>query len=183
MSKFKILLPDSENPYKASAFGEWEDTPENRKTLADWSSMGYVETHDNYVRSWDGALYVEGHEPVKPLDMAKEEKRKEINEARNNAEQGGFEYMGKVFDSDEISCLRMSYAAQAMALMPMSENEQTITWTCKDNSTIDLTAGEMQGLISALAAWSNSCHEKATALKAQISAATTNEEVESIKWD
>ena len=183
MSTFKIILPDSENQNKAAAYGEWEDTPANRKTLSDWAHLGYMETQDNYVRSWDGAFYKEGYEPLKPLDDLKKEKRTEINEARNNAEQGGFEYMGKVFDSDEISCLRMSCAAQAMALMPVSEPEQTITWTCQDNSTIDLTAAEMQGLISALAVWSNSCHEKSTALKARIDAATTNEEVEAIKWD
>lgn len=27
MSIFKIVLPDSENPNKAAACGEWEDTP------------------------------------------------------------------------------------------------------------------------------------------------------------
>lgn len=107
-------------------------------------------------------------------------KRAEINTARDRAEQGGFEYLGKVFDSDPISCQRISTAAQAMALAP---DGTTITWTCQDNSTIDLTAQELVGLVVALGTWSNACHEKATALKAKIEAAQTAEELELITWE
>lgn len=114
------------------------------------------------------------------LNELKEAKRAEINAARDQAEQGGFEYMGKVFDSDPISCQRISMAAQAMALAPEGT---TITWTTQDNSTIDLTAQELVGLVVALAEWSNTCHQKATALKAQIDAAKTAEELDKITWE
>lgn len=114
------------------------------------------------------------------LNELKEAKRAEINAARDQAEQGGFEYMGKVFDSDQISAQRISMAAQAMALAPEGT---TITWTCQDNTTIDLTAQELVGLVVALAEWSNTCHQKATALKAQIDAAKTAEELELITWE
>ena len=117
--------------------------------------------------------------PTPTLDELKTEKREEINQARDAAEQGGFEYLGKTFDSDQISAQRISMAAQAMALAP---DGTTITWTCQDNSTIDLTAQELVGLVVALATWSNACHEKATALKAQIDAAKTAEELEKITW-
>ena len=60
------------------------------------------------------------------LNELKEAKRAEINQARDEAEQGGFEYMGKVFDSDPISCQRISMAAQAMAL---ADDTAKITWT------------------------------------------------------
>lgn len=118
--------------------------------------------------------------PKPSLEELKEAKRAEINQARDNAEQGGFEYMGKVFDSDQVSAQRISMAAQAMALAP---DGTTITWTCQDNSTIDLTAQELVGLVVALATWSNACHEKATALKAKIEAAQTAEELELITWE
>ena len=118
--------------------------------------------------------------PKPSLEELKLAKREEINQARDKSEQGGFEYMGKVFDSDQVSAQRISMAAQAMAL---ATEGTTITWTCQDNSTIDLTATDMQGLVSALAVWSNSCHEKATALKSQIDAAKTAEELEKITWD
>lgn len=120
--------------------------------------------------------------PKPSLEELKIIKRAEINAARDEAEQGGFSYMGKMFDSDQVSCLRMTAAAQAMSLLPASD-DSTITWTCQDNSTIDLTAQELVGLVVALATWSNTCHEKATALKAQIDAAKTAEELEKITWD
>lgn len=117
--------------------------------------------------------------PTPTLDELKSKKREEINQARDAAEQGGFEYMGKIFDSDPISCQRISMAAQAMALAPEGT---TITWTCQDNSTIDLTAQELVGLVVALAQHSNTCHEKATALKAKIEEAKSEEELNKINW-
>ena len=118
--------------------------------------------------------------PTPTLDELKSKKREEINQARDATEQGGFEYLGKTFDSDPISCQRISMAAQAMALAPEGA---TITWTCQDNTTIDLTAQDLVGLVVALATWSNTCHQKATELKAKIDAAQTAEELEKITWD
>ena len=134
-------------------------------------------------KGFDGAWYLSGYAPKKPLDELKAEKREEINQARDNAEQGGFEYMGKIFDSDQVSCQRISCAAQAMSVLTMSAETPTITWTCQDNTTIDLSASELMGLVVALAQWSNSCHEKATALKAQIDACTGKEELDAITWE
>lgn len=145
-----------------------------------------IKATENIIRGYDGNYYLASRLPEKPLDLAKQEKRAEINAARDAAEQSGFEYMGKTFDSDPISCRRISCAAQAMAVMPAvigdEQGEPTITWTCQDNTTIDLTAAELQGLVAALAQWSNSCHEKATVLKAQIENAQTAAEVEEISW-
>lgn len=133
-------------------------------------------------QDYRGLWYEQGYAPQKPLEELKAEKRAEINKARDEAEQGGFEYMGKIFDSDPISCQRISCAVQAMSLLPASD-ENKITWTTQDNSTIDLNAQELLGLVGALAQWSNTCHEKATALKAKIDTAQTAEELELIKWE
>ena len=113
---------------------------------------------------------------------AKQDKRAEINAARDAAEQGGFEYMGKIFDSDPISCIRIQGAAMSMQAVAMTEQTPTITWTTKDNTTIDLTAQELIELSVSLAQWSNTCHQKATELKKQIEACQTEEELEQIKW-
>lgn len=118
--------------------------------------------------------------PKPSLDELKEAKQAEINQARDKSEQGGFEYMGKVFDSDQVSCQRISIAAQAMA---NASDDATITWTCQDNTTVDLNKTQLAELVAALATWSNTCHEKATALKSQIEAAKTTEELEKITWD
>lgn len=134
----------------------------------------------DYIQGYDGYFYLKENVPSIPIDILKTNKRAEINQARDNAEQGGFEYLGKMFDSDQVSCQRISCAAQAMALAPEGS---TITWTCQDNSTIDLTASELVGLVVALAQWSNTCHQKATILKEQIELAETEEELEKIQWN
>ena len=121
--------------------------------------------------------------PQPTLDELKVLKRAEINQARDKAEQGGFEYMGKIFDSDQVSCIRISSAAQAMSMVAMSDENPTITWTCQDNSTIDLNPQELMGLVVALAQWSNTCHQKATALKAQIDVCDSKEALDKIKWE
>lgn len=121
--------------------------------------------------------------PKPTLDELKTAKRTEINQARDAAEQGGFEYLDRVFDSDQVSCQRISMAAQAMSMTAMSEQTPTITWTCKDNSTIKLNAQQLAGLIVALAEWSSTCHQKATELKAKIEACTTEDELNQIVWE
>lgn len=117
------------------------------------------------------------------FEQLKIQKREEINHYRDEAEQGGFEYMGKMFDSDQVSCQRISCAAQAMQLAMMTEDVPTITWTCQDNTTIELNAQQLLGLVVALAEWSNSCHQKATELKSRIDLATTEDELNQIVWE
>lgn len=134
-------------------------------------------------QAYDGRWFVFGYAPKKSLEELKTEKRAGINQARDEAEQGGFEYMGKIFDSDQVSCQRMSMAAQAMSMVAMSEETPTITWTCQDNTTIELNAQQLLGLVVALAEWSNSCHKKATELKSRIDLATTEDELNQIVWE
>ena len=157
----------------------------NRTPFAEVAqSLGWTMTieEENTEKAYDGSLWEKGFAPQRPLEELKLEKRAEINAARDAAEQGGFEYMGKIFDSDPISCIRIQGAAQSMQAAVTAEVVPTITWTCQDNSTIELTAQELMGLSVALAEWSNQCHIKATTLKEQIETATSEEELEQIKW-
>ena len=121
--------------------------------------------------------------PKPGLAELKLAKRAEINAQRDAAEQGGFFYMGKTFDSDIVSCIRIQGAALSMQAAIMAEEVPSITWTCQDNTTIELTAQELMGLSVALAEWSNTCHQKATELKTQIENATSEEELENISWN
>lgn len=158
----------------------------NRTPYADIAKeLGWTITIDESQTetAYDGSLWERGFAPQKSLDKLKLEKRAEINAARDAAEQGGFFYMGKTFDSDVVSCIRIQGAAQSMQAAAMVEEVPTITWTCKDNSIIELTAQELMGLSVALAEWSNTCHQKATMLKAQIETATSKEELENITWN
>lgn len=118
-----------------------------------------------------------------PIDELKQDKRAEINKARDEAEQGGFEYLGKMFDSDPVSCQRIALASQTALISKQASQEFSVEWTCQDNSKITLSADETIGLSVALTKWSNTCHVKASELKALIDQATTQEEVEAINWD
>lgn len=118
-----------------------------------------------------------------PLYELKQAKRDEINKARDNAEQGGFEYLGKVFDSDPVSCQRIALASQTALISKQASQEFSVTWTCQDNSKIALSADETIGLSVALTQWSNSCHVKASELKALVDKAETKEGVDAISWD
>ena len=138
-----------------------------------------VEKEETYTEQELVRYYQIVEIPQPTLDELKVLKREEINQARNAAEQGGFEYMGKVFDSDQVSCIRMSSAAQAMQY---ADDTATITWTTQDNSTIDLNKSQLAGLVVALAQHSNECHQKATALKVQIDACESQEELDAITW-
>lgn len=141
----------------------------------------WEEQEDQIVAKWVDT-YV-----APTLAEVKIQKKAEINQMRDYVEQSGFRYLGKIFDSDPISCQRISCAAQAMQVAPAviaeGEPEPTITWTCQDNSTIDLSPQELLGLVAALAAHSNSCHIYAKELKASVDSALTVEEVNAIIWE
>ena len=122
-------------------------------------------------------FYVEKENYFEELKQAK---KAWINQARDNAEQGGFLYLGKMFDSDPVSCQRISCASQTFA---MADDTATIVWTCQDNTKIELNKPQVMGLVVALTMWSNTCHQKASKLKELVSAATSAEEVEAINWD
>lgn len=157
------------------------DENNNISSFADYKfDKNALEAQDEIIQGYDGRYYFASQCPQQPLEELKLIKREEINQARDAAEQGGFEYLGKTFDSDQISCQRISMAAQAMAL---ADDTAKITWTCQDNTTIDLNKTQLVGMVAALAEWSNTCHQKATALKAKIEAAQTAEELENITWE
>lgn len=66
-----------DNINNVKAYGEFEDTPDNRALIASW---GYTIVPDEYVRGYDGNFYTKGTEPVKPAGIAAAE---EIYELKN----------------------------------------------------------------------------------------------------
>lgn len=145
-----------------------------------YQSIGMIEMEVEQVH--DGSYYLQGYAPQKSLEELKQAKRDEINAARDNAEQGGFEYMGKIFDSDQVSCQRIALASQTALISKQASQEFSVEWTCQDNSKILLSADETIGLSVALTQWSNECHIKASKLKVMIEEAETKEEVDAINW-
>lgn len=106
----------------------------------------------------------------------------EIKRARDTQEASSFPYLGKQIDSDSRSTQRITTAVQAADAAQRAGAAFLIEWTCADNTFLTLDGAGMQGMPVALAYFANGLHEKARALRVQIDAATTQQEIESIIW-
>lgn len=132
-----------------------------------------------YVQRWKAA----GTPPARTLEQVKADKREQMNSIRDNLEQSGFPYQDKIIDSNPVSVQRITVAVQAAQAAIGAGHPFAITWTCQDNSTLDLDAVGMLGMPVALAVFANGLHETARAKKDLIDAATTIEEVEAVTWE
>lgn len=134
-------------------------------------------------KDYFGQYYLVSQGPKEDLAEVKAAHKEKINSWRDATEQGGFEYLGKVFDSDPIACTRMMGSAITAQTALAARKPFSIEWTCKDNSTIELSAEQLIGLTVALAEHSSRCHAKAIELKSLVDSALTVEEVEAIVWE
>ena len=105
------------------------------------------------------------------LDEIKAQKWSEVKQQRNQLEFGGFEYKGNVYDSDQGSQGRIMGAAIAGV-------DQV--WTLADNTTVELSAMQLQQLYAALQAHIASVHERGRIARLLIYEATTSDEVEAV---
>ena len=120
-------------------------------------------TFDYTTKQWNDS---------RSVDEIKTQKWAEIKSQRDRLEFGGFEFEGGVYDSDQISQGRIMSAASAGI-------DQT--WTLADNTTVNLTASQLQQLYSALQAHIASVHERGRIARQLIYEAETKEEVEAIQ--
>lgn len=121
-----------------------------------------------------------------PIEEAKQKAKKAINSQRDAAELSGFSYLGKQFDSDPRSIMRLYGAALAAQAALLSNavlpKDKFVTWTCADNTTVDITYEEAIAIPLAMAQVSNMLHIKARTLKDQINSAKDTIEVGAVKW-
>lgn len=106
------------------------------------------------------------------LDDIKAQKWAEIKSQRDQLEFGGFEFESNIYDSDQVSQGRIMGAASAGV-------DQT--WTLANNTTVELTALQLQQLYTALQAHIASVHERGRIARLAIESAVTQEEVEAIQ--
>lgn len=116
---------------------------------------------------------------AKTLDEFKAEAKLEISRQRNIAEAGGFEAYGKMFDSDAASLQRIALAIDAARAVG---DTFSVDWTCQDNSVLTMDYAMLINMPIILAQHGSALHAKSRALKSQIDAATTFEEVGAIIW-
>ena len=143
---------------------------------------------ENMSDYWNGSEFVSIGEPpsshhyfdyeikqwVDPrsLDEIKAQKWSEIKSQRDHLEFGGFEFEGNIYDSDQVSQGRIMGAAAAGI-------DQT--WTLADNTTVELSALQLQQLYAALQAHIAGVHERGRIARQLIHDAETKEQVESIQ--
>lgn len=134
--------------------------------------------YQKYVTRWKAV----GKPPVRTLEQAKADAIAQINSRRDTLEAAGFEYLGKVFDSDARSVQRISVAVLAAQAAIAAQAPFSIDWTVQDNSVVTLDAEAMVGMPAVLAAYALGLHEHAKGQKVLIEAAGTIEEVEGVIW-
>lgn len=106
------------------------------------------------------------------LDEIKAQKWAEVKSERDQLEFGGFEFEGNIYDSDQVSQGRIMGAAAAGV-------DQT--WTLADNTTVELSASQLQQLYAALQAHIASVHERGRIARQLIFDAETKEQVEAVQ--
>ena len=109
---------------------------------------------------------------TRTLDEIKTKKWAEIKVQRDQLEFGGFVFEGSIYDSDQVSQGRIMGAASAGI-------DQV--WTLADNTTVELSASQLQQLYVTLQLHIASVHERGRIARAAIESATTKEEVGAIQ--
>lgn len=105
------------------------------------------------------------------LKQIKAQKWAEIKYGRDSLEFGGFEFEGGIYDSDQVSQGRIMGAAAAGL-------DQV--WTLADNTTVELSASQLQQLYAALQVHIASAHERGRIARQLLHEAETKEQVEAV---
>lgn len=138
-----------------------------------WSGYGWVTPPPKPEGIWYTFDYV-SKQWIDPrsLDDVKTQKWEEIKAQRDQLEFGGFVFDGHLYDSDQVSQSRIMGAAAAGI-------DQI--WTLADNSTVELTASQLQQLYAALQAHIAGVHERGRIARQLILDAQTKDQVEAIQ--
>lgn len=145
-----------------------EDPPEPNMYYQDgWVAMPAQptphHTFDYSIKQWIDP---------RTLDEIKAQKWVEIKAMRDQLEFGGFEFEGGIYDSDQVSQGRIMGAAIAGV-------DQV--WTLADNTTVELSASQLQQLYATLQAHIASAHERGRIARQLIFDAETKEQVEAVQ--
>lgn len=145
-----------------------EDPPEPNMYYKDgWVAMP-AQPSPYHIFNYDLKDWID----PRTLDEIKAQKWAEIKSERDRLEFGGFEFEGNTYDSDQVSQGRIMGAAVAGI-------DQV--WTLADNTTVELSASQLQQLYAALQAHIASVHERGRIARQLILEAETKEQVEAVQ--
>ena len=111
------------------------------------------------------------------IESVKEHKILTLKIQRDNAEVQPIEYKSNLYDYDEKARDRINAAIIALELQGEGA---TIEWTTADNADTPVTANELKMIIAAVAVRSNKLHTAYRAAKAQVEAAQSKDEIDTI---
>lgn len=117
-----------------------------------------------------------------PLDELKATKWNEIKVFRSATEFGGFEWNGYIFDSSQLSVVRIGAQSQAAIISKLMVTPYSIDWKLKDNSIVTLSNEEMISVSVALSNHMSFCHNKSTILRTELDAAESSLQISQVIW-
>ena len=121
-----------------------------------------------------GIVVAEAEEPIENI---RTRKIIELKRQRDAAEVEPVEYGGHLYDYD--SKARDRIAAAIIALDVQGEGAK-ISWTTADNEDAVVTAQDLRMIIASVAARSNKLHTAYRTAKAQVEAAQSKDEIDTI---
>ena len=148
------------------------DTPQQKTDYWDFSLCLFVSIGEPPSQSHYFDYHTKQWIDPRSLDDIKAQKWVEIKSQRDRLEFGGFEFEGSIYDSNQVSQGRIMGAAGAGI-------DQT--WTLANNTTVNLTAMQLQQLYAALQAHIASVHERGRIARQLIFDAETKEQVEAVQ--
>lgn len=136
--------------------------------------------------NWQQVFSVVARSPqeiAERLEAAKLAKNNQINSWRLEANRGTFEHGGAAFACDELSRSDTDGITSFVSLYGVMPPGWPGAWKAKDNSFFPITSvADWKSFVASMVAQGNANFAKAQALKAQLAAATTREQLDSIVW-
>lgn len=132
---------------------------------------------------WDGFQLTPPPVPEVPLSTLKATKNAEINAARLAANFSTFTHAGKLIACDQLSRSDIDGTNGFVSLYGSLPPGWPGGWKAVDNSYVPIASvADWKAFYASMFAAGNANFAKAQALKAQLDAATTAEEVAAIAW-
>lgn len=116
------------------------------------------------------------------LQWYKDQKWEEIKVSRDIAINAPLDTPYGIFDADPNSRANIANSVLYLQTLEQQGTPGTVDWTLADNTTITLNYQEMSDVGVLLGQRTNAAYDTSRALRTQIDAATTVEEVEAIHW-
>lgn len=123
---------------------------------------------------------------VDVIQYAKDKQWNMIKEKRNEVEQAGLPFKGKVLDYDMLSVIRLNQAKDGLNALinngTMTRDKAVIDWTMQDNTVMQLTIDDLESIPIYAVKYSNELHQKARKLRDMIDNANDIKSILAINW-